>query len=79
MDCSLYTVSGKSVRYEHPEGIVITRADAEIIRLEIELQTKITQFPNGFELRDVLDAQYGLLPYYVRVVIDGVEVAYVES
>lgn len=39
MDCSLYTVDSdgsKSVRYEHPEGIVITRADAEKIGLEIE-------------------------------------------
>lgn len=39
MDCSLYTVDSdgsKSVRYEHPEGIIITRADAEKIGLEIE-------------------------------------------
>lgn len=39
MDCGLYTVDSdgsKSVRYEHPEGIVISRADAEKISLEIE-------------------------------------------
>lgn len=39
MDCSLYVVDSdgsKSVRYEHPEGIVISRADAEKIGLEIE-------------------------------------------
>ena len=39
MDCSLYTVDSggsKSVRYEHPEGIVITSADAKKIGLEIE-------------------------------------------
>jgi len=39
MDCSLYAVDSdgsSSVRYEHPDGIVITRADAEKIGLEIE-------------------------------------------
>ncbi len=39
MDCSLYAVGSdgsKSVRYEHQEGIVISRADAEKIGLEIE-------------------------------------------
>jgi len=39
MDCSLYAVDSdgsKSVRYEHPEGVVISRADAENIGLEIE-------------------------------------------
>lgn len=39
MDCSLYTVDSdgsKSVRYEHPEGIVISSEDAEKIGLEIE-------------------------------------------
>jgi hypothetical protein len=39
MDCSLYAVDSdgsQSVRYEHPEGIIITRADAEKIGLEIE-------------------------------------------
>lgn len=39
MDCSLYAVDSdgsKSVRYEHPEGIVISRADAEKIGLEVE-------------------------------------------
>lgn len=39
MDCSLYTVDSggsKSVCYEHPEGLVISRADAEKIGLEIE-------------------------------------------
>lgn len=39
MDCSLYTVDSdgsKSVRYEHTDGIVITREDAEKIGLEIE-------------------------------------------
>ena len=39
MDCSLYAVDSdgsKSVRYEHPEGIVISRADAEKSGLDIE-------------------------------------------
>lgn len=39
MDCSLYVVGSdgsKSVRYEHPGGIVITRDDAEKIGIEIE-------------------------------------------
>lgn len=39
MDCNIYPVDSdgsKSVRYEHPEGIVISRADAEKIGLEIE-------------------------------------------
>lgn len=39
MDFSLYAVDSdgsQSVRYEHPGGIVITRADAEKIGLEIE-------------------------------------------
>lgn len=39
LDCNLYAVDSdgsKSVRYEHPEGIVITRSDAEKIGLDIE-------------------------------------------
>ncbi len=39
LDVSLYAIGSdgsKSVRYEHPEGVVISRADAERIGLEIE-------------------------------------------
>jgi hypothetical protein len=39
MDHNIYAIGSdgsKSVRYEHPEGIVISRADAEKIGLEID-------------------------------------------
>jgi hypothetical protein len=37
LDASVYPVgSSLSTRYEHPEGIVITRDDADAIGIEIE-------------------------------------------
>jgi hypothetical protein len=37
MDCNIYPVGANfSVQYEHPEGIVISRGDADSIGLDIE-------------------------------------------